>query len=148
MKNYKVKALETIEVANINIKIVKYRSPEKLLEFMWDTPICELKKSSHGGLDGEGKQHEYTFKQLTDSIREYGCYGCAAPEKNEIHIWIGKNAKPDVVLELLAHERGHLMEPQYKNAMRDEVKAESYALCASFAFSVLRDLKLVEHEGA
>jgi uncharacterized protein YjaZ len=140
MASYKNKALDTEAIANIKIKIVKYRSPEKLLEFMWDTTIAELKKSEHGGVDGEGKQHKYTFKQLIDSIRENGCYGCAYAGKNEIHIWIGKNAKAETVLELLAHERGHLMAPQYKNDMRDEIKAESYALCASFAFSVLRDL--------
>ena len=144
MPSYKNKRLDTEALANIKIKIVKYRSPEKLLEFMWDTPLSDLKKSRHGGLDGAGKNHEYTFKQMIDSIRENGCYGCAEPEKNSIHIWIGKNANPDTVLELMAHERGHLMEPQYKNAMHDEVKAEQYALCATFAFSVIKELGLLK----
>ena len=144
MPSYKIKRLDTEALANIKIKIVKYRSPEKLLEFMWDTPLADLKKSKHGGLDGAGKNHEYTFEQLIGSIREYGCYGCAEPKNNSIHLWIGKNANPETVLELLAHERGHLMAPQYKSAMRDEIKAESYALCASFAFSVLHELKILK----
>ena len=144
MPSYKNKRLDTEALANIKIKIVKYRSPEKLLGFMYNTPVSELRKSTHGGIDGEGKAHEYTFEHLIGSIRENGCYGCAEPEKNSIHVWIGKNAKPDTVLELMAHERGHLMEPQYKNAMRDEVKAEQYALCATFAFSVIKDFGLIK----
>ncbi len=116
------------------IEIVVYNTIESLIEFMYKMPIEEIKECEHGGVDQNGEEVEYGYDDMIDGIKEQGCYGCAT-EDNEIHVWIDKCTLPETIISFLAHERGHLIEPENEDPIEEEVRAEMFSVCAEFAYA-------------
>lgn len=126
------------------IKLERYETAEDLLCAMWQCDIEDLKKSKHGGFDGNGKEYEYSYDDLIRSLKIMGCYGFA-DSKKKIHFWVDINVvDPIDFIGMIAHEKGHMTRPFHKDEMKEEIKAERYGDAASFAFQIYKDVFLTD----
>ena len=141
MKTIKRNEIETAILIedDKDIKIVRYKTPEELLAAEYGMPIDELRLCKHGGFDSDGKEVEFDFNELIIAVKDMGCYGFAG-NKLDIHVWISADANLVDVMNLLAHERGHLFRPFHRDLMKEEKKANLYGLCAEFACRVALNL--------
>jgi len=88
-----------------------------------------------GGVDDNGNEKEYTFNEYLEKIRLMGCYGCQ-DDNTGIHIWIGKEATMEDIINLIAHERAHF---EYQpdddpENIQDEIHCEITGQCARYAY--------------
>jgi hypothetical protein len=127
--------------ANRNVKIVQHETAEKLLAAEWRAPIEGLELCNYGGIDENGNMWETSFSEMIKSIKHMECYGFT-DDKANIHIWISKKADSADVINLLAHERGHLIKPNHRDLIKEEMKAEIYGLCAEFAYRTFLNLTM------
>lgn len=127
------KTINKVLEVNKKIKIIRHKTLEELLVAEYDMSIEELKLCKHGGFDGDGKEWEFDFDELIAAIKPIGCYGFVK-SNTDIHVWISEAASVVDIISLLAHERGHLISPNHRDPMREEIKAELYGLCAEFAY--------------
>jgi len=86
--------------------------------------------------DGDG-ENEAPVEEMPGIIEEHHrCWGFARRPKSEIHVWIGKHASFNDVLNLFAHEYGHL-EPRQDD---EELRADSFARVAVRAFETAKEV--------
>lgn len=125
---------------DIDIILERYETLEDLLCEMYQSSLEDLQQSTHGGCDGNGKEWEFTFEELLETIKKMGCYGFA-DAKQKIHFWVNiETVDPLDFIGMMAHEKGHLTRPFHKNDLKEEFKAERYADAASFAFQIYSDV--------
>lgn len=132
---------KTMLEVNRNIKTIQHETVENLLAAEYNISIKKLKLCKHGGVDENGNEWEMDFDEIITAIKRMGCYGFT-DNKTNIHVWISKKADPTDIINLLAHERGHLIKPNHRNLVKEEMKAEMYGLCAEFAYRTFLDLAI------
>jgi len=59
--------------------------------------------------------------------------------KEVIHVWVGRGAKMEDVIALIAHEQGHMMRPHHRS-LKEEQKACIYEKVAVMAYEGAKDL--------
>ena len=122
----------------IDVEIHRYDTAKDVVEAFFGSPISEA--SEVGGFDGDGKEYCLAPDEMVSNIRRNGCWGFAR-NKKEIHFWARKNCNSRRLIEMFAHEFGHLLKPHHRDEMAEEVKADRYSDAAAFAFDVMVDIK-------
>lgn len=120
------------------IKIKRYKTPEEVIcALCGGVGIDDI--ASFGGIDVDGSEYELPISEVLQNVKETGCYGFT-DAKQTIHVWISGNVKMANLINLIAHERGHIQRPHFRDEIKEEVKAGKYGECAEFAYCVAIDL--------
>lgn len=86
-----------------------------------------------------GRTTVWPMRRAIRMIRKRGAWGFCH-NKKEVHLWIGENATPVQIINVVAHEIGHMIRPWHKNDGMEEVKALKYGDNASESLSILLDV--------
>ena len=120
------------------ITIKRYSTPEEVLSALFGgVGFDEI--ASFGGVDVDGTEYELPISDALKNIKETGCYGFT-DSKKIIHVWVDQNVAMANLINLIAHERGHIQRPHFRDEMKEEMKAGGYGDCAEFAYCVAKDL--------
>jgi hypothetical protein len=119
------------------VKVIVYDTPQKVLLEYFGGEMTE--EDELCGCDGKGKEYHITTKEMADNMKMSGCWGFCRG-KSEIHLWHSKDVDMSELIHLLAHERGHMLNPIYKTHAKEEIKAEKYGDTARFAYDVAKNL--------
>ena len=76
-------------------------------------------------------------------LRNLKIKGCWAfvDGKFVIHWWARKNCSFRALVDMFAHEFGHILRPYHRDQMAEEVKADAYANAACFAYDMAKRTK-------
>lgn len=128
---------------NDKIYLYRYETLNEIIESYLGVPIDELSDGDVLGLDANGGEHCMSFEDMMQNIEEMALYGFSAKRsgENQIHFWVdATRVDPIDFIELIAHERGHLLSPCKRDDLQEELKADRYGTTALFAFRVARDV--------
>lgn len=125
--------------APIKINAIRYRTLSKCLAAYFDCSVSELPKITGAWewLDADGVHHSYSHKDAMKLVRRRKCWGFLE-DKDTIHYWAGKGATELDLLDLFAHEIGHMERP-YHRSLQEEQKANKYSKVATIAYCAMRD---------
>lgn len=118
------------------MKMVRYETKKECLEALG---IDSNTKGYWEWADADGTKHREHYKHAINTLKKRACWGWVE-NKETIHIWIGKKAKLDEVIEVLAHEIGHAQRPFHRNVFSEETKASKYAQTAVTALNAATEL--------
>jgi hypothetical protein len=91
----------------------------------------------------EGIPDSANFPVYYNTAYEQKYYGYVH-DKKDIHIWYDKKrCNIEDLITLIAHEKGHTIEPFYKDQSKEEKKAQKYADVALEAYR--EALKLIDN---
>jgi hypothetical protein len=138
-----IKEVTSVLEKSEGIELVIYDNPKECMEAWCQCPLSEIKE--WGGYDGDGKEYLFTPEQVLGNITENKCWGFQK-EKKSIHIWFDKDCDISLLINLLAHERGHIEKPHHKKQDLEEIKAEKYGNIAVFAYEVAKELMDEKYE--
>lgn len=87
------------------------------------------------GVDVDNELHTIAYEQWEEGIKEQGIWGFVDGD-NVIHYWVGKELTTEELIHFFAHEIGHNTGKQHKDFLKEELRAESYALVAKLAYQM------------
>ena len=89
--------------------------------------------------DSDGTLHKISQGLHLKRARAARCWGWASYDAS-IHLWYTKDVDKVSLIQLIAHERGHLYGPKHRDANIEERKANRYEAVAGFAYSIADEL--------
>lgn len=121
------------------IVILRYKTAGKCLRVYFGLDESDsLPEGYWEWKDAAGTYKKKTMRESLIGIYKQQVWGWCE-NKETIHIWVGKEAKFEDVVGLIAHERGHMIRP-YHRSLKEEQKACRYQDVAVMAYEVARDL--------
>lgn len=127
------------------IKFKKHKTIQSLLKQYYNFEKAEdfsLKDIGEIGLcDGAGKEFTITIQDEIDNWKQIGYWGFADSNTRTVHYWVTPTIDKSELLFFFAHEIGHLSGKQYKNELREEMRADSYAFAATLALKIVNRIK-------
>lgn len=96
--------IEQFELEGITVKL--YKTAVELTSDLCGVPFSDCFEVV--GTAADGDVIRLSPEEYIASLEHMGCHGYAEVQKNEVHIWVRDDVKFEMLLRLLAHERGHL----------------------------------------
>lgn len=128
------------KINNEIIKIRIYNSAEEIVSSFFN--VRSLKEVKNvGGFDIHNREVETNVSDMIEGIKYTKCWGFHDSESNTISIWFSGDCDLQSLIELLSHERAHMVSPIYKDEKKEEFKANSYGEAARFAYELAKELK-------
>jgi len=132
---------EIKEVVSVNrdapIYIYLYDTPEDVAEAIYG-PLGDI--ADIGGFDAQGGEYHLSVTDMITNITSVGCWGFCDNKQN-LHVWVDKESVDfRDLIQLLAHEYGHIKRPHYNDPQKEEMKAEGYSEVTLFAYDVATKL--------
>jgi uncharacterized protein YjaZ len=128
---------------NNSLKIIQYKTIKECLEaFYFNTPLDQVPDGFFCYQDADGNEFSIAKDKAIEMIKKRNAWGWVE-NKEIIHIFIKKKAPMLEVVEMLAHEIGHLQRPFHKS-LKEEKKANLYAKVAVTALAIALELKKKE----
>ncbi|MFM5440148.1 hypothetical protein ACET9K_11905 [Aeromonas enteropelogenes] len=127
------------------LSIVWYSDPVDVHRELWRSAAEEngmtvdelLDSSEFMGLDIDGNEISVSNQQAFEGMAEMGCWGWVDTESNTIHAWADKDADPEMVLHMLAHEIGHVTGVPDSDPLQEEMRAEQFGFVAKLALRMM-----------
>ena len=116
-----------------NVPIIVYESARECLEAYFGCPLDKAGKME--GYGSNGMKYSYSAPEALERIQKKQCWGFCS-DKEAIHIWMGKDCEVGALIEMIAHERGHMVRPHHRCEEVEEEKADKYGEIARFAYEV------------
>lgn len=108
--------------------IIRYKSMRNLLAKFFNCPPGRVKEFTVGLHGGE----EISIAELEKAATRNGVWGFS--DNGVIRFWAKEDCSFEAILEFLAHEIGHLNGRQYKDFMKEELKANEFQDVAMYAY--------------
>lgn len=124
----------------ILIDAIEYETINECLAVFFDCKPSELKKI-RGFWEWKNSDGSYEKEPVQKGIRQArrrACWGFVRGKK-EIHYFIRKRATMRNVIDLFAHELGHMERPHHRSA-DEEYKANRYSVVAISAYAFANEL--------
>jgi len=123
------------------IQLVVYDTLINCMAAYLECEISEVEKAEGfwEWADWDGEKHSMPMQEAITEIKENNTWGWLE-DKHIMHVWIGREAEPKEIIELLAHELGHSHRPYHKDTFKEEQKAGKYAEVAGTAYEMMCEI--------
>jgi hypothetical protein len=117
--------------------IKRYKSLDALIGSFFGCKIKNLSEYTLGCQDTDsGETVQVSYDDFKSSIEETGSWGYCNLNDKTIKVWHKEDSSLESLISFIAHEVGHLNGKQYKNVLKDEIKAVNYEDVAVYAYRV------------
>ena len=124
------------------IRAIRYRQMRYCLAEFFSCKVKDIKnqKGFWESMDLEGKTYYTPIPESLEGILKANCWGFVDTKNRILHYFARAKTPMDELVELFAHEIGHLERP-YHRGPKEEYKANVYADVAKAAFVFAEEVK-------
>lgn len=126
------------------MKIIRHPDAESIALAYFSMGDVEVKSLDEvenvGGHDEKGAEVEVSVEQWMTGMRENGFWGFIDEPNETVHLWLGDNPDPKMILTLVGHELGHATGEPATDSYWEEERAMGYGRVAAQSYAVMRRL--------